>query len=49
MVLAMVVLGGMGNVYGAILGALIIGGFDRILSKELNRPVQWVGENIGLS
>jgi branched-chain amino acid transport system permease protein len=49
MVLAMVVLGGMGNVYGAILGALIIGGFDRILSKELNRPVQWIGENVGLS
>ena len=49
MILAMVVLGGMGNVYGAILGALIIGGFDRILSKELNRPVHWIGEQINVA
>lgn len=46
MILAMVVLGGMGNVYGAILGALIIGGFDRILSKELNGPAHWIGDQI---
>jgi branched-chain amino acid transport system permease protein len=47
MVLAMVILGGMGNVYGVILGALLIGGFDRILAEELNRPVQWFGGRIG--
>jgi branched-chain amino acid transport system permease protein len=49
MILAMVVLGGMGNIYGAILGALLIGGFDRILSKELNRPMHWIGENLNLA
>ncbi|MGH2549911.1 MAG: ABC transporter permease subunit, partial [Thermomicrobiales bacterium] len=49
MVLAMVILGGMGNVYGVILGALLIGGFDRILTKELNDPINWVGEKLSLS
>lgn len=47
MVLAMVILGGLGNVYGVILGAVLIGGFDRILAEELNGPVQWFGRTIG--
>lgn len=47
-ILAMVILGGLGNVYGAIVGALLIGFFDRILAEELNRPMQWIGENVGI-
>ncbi len=47
MVLAMVILGGIGNVYGVILGALLIGGFDRILAEWLNTPVQWIGRTMG--
>ena len=45
-ILAMVILGGMGNVYGVIAGSLIIGFFDRILAAELNRPLHWVGEQL---
>jgi branched-chain amino acid transport system permease protein len=47
-ILAMVILGGLGNIYGAIAGALLIGFFDRILAEELNRPMHWIGENIGI-
>lgn len=45
-VLAMIILGGLGNIYGAILGALLIGFFDRILAEELNRPMHWIGANL---
>jgi branched-chain amino acid transport system permease protein len=48
-ILAMVILGGMGNIYGVVAGALLIGFFDRILSEELNRPLHWVGNNLDLS
>jgi branched-chain amino acid transport system permease protein len=43
-VLAMIILGGLGNIYGAIVGALLIGFFDRILAEELNRPMHWLGD-----
>jgi branched-chain amino acid transport system permease protein len=45
-ILAMVILGGIGNIYGVIAGALIIGSFDRILATELTRPLNWAGEQI---
>jgi len=45
-VLAMVILGGLGNIYGAIAGGLLIGFFDRIMAEELNRPIHWFGEQI---
>jgi len=45
-ILAMVILGGIGNIYGVIAGALIIGSFDRILATELTRPLNWAGERI---
>src|SRR5690606_27836855 len=38
-ILAMVILGGIGNTYGVIGGALIIGVFDRILATELTGPL----------
>ncbi len=45
-ILAMVILGGIGNIYGVIIGSLIIGGFDRILAEQLNTPLHWLGERI---
>jgi branched-chain amino acid transport system permease protein len=42
-VLSMIILGGLGNIYGAIIGAFLIGGFDRILTEALTHPVQWLG------
>jgi branched-chain amino acid transport system permease protein len=47
-VLAMVILGGMGNIYGVVAGALLVGFFDRILSEELNRPLHWFGTNLNV-
>ena len=46
-ILAMVILGGIGNVYGAIAGGLIIGSFDRILAEALNTPLHWLGDLLG--
>jgi branched-chain amino acid transport system permease protein len=46
-ILCMVILGGLGNIYGVIAGSLIIGSFDRILAEELSKPVNWIGEQIG--
>ena len=48
MVLAMVILGGLGNIYGVIFGGLLIASFDRILAEELNDPVHWLGERLGI-
>jgi branched-chain amino acid transport system permease protein len=46
-ILAMVILGGLGNIYGVIAGGLLIGFFDRILAEELNRPMHWLGDVTG--
>ncbi len=45
-ILCMVILGGLGNIYGVIVGAIIIGSFDRILAEALNTPLHWVGEQL---
>ena len=45
-ILAMVILGGIGNAYGVIVGALIIGVFDRILTTKLTGPINSLGEQI---
>ncbi len=45
-VLAMVILGGLGNIYGAIVGAILIGFFDRILAEWLNEPMHWLGRTM---
>ena len=47
-ILAMVILGGIGNIYGVMLGALLIGSFDRILAEKLNTPLHWIGETFGI-
>ena len=48
-ILAMVILGGLGNIYGVIIGGLIIQLFDRVLAEELNRPLHWLGDRLNLS
>ena len=47
LILSAVILGGIGNVYGAVIGALIIGSFDRILAERLTKPLNAFGEQIG--
>ena len=47
LILSAVILGGIGNVYGAIIGAVLIGSFDRILADRLTRPLNAFGEQIG--
>lgn len=45
-ILSMVILGGIGNIYGVIAGAFIIGSFDRILTEKLNGPMNWLGDQL---
>src|SRR5215208_7128110 len=47
LVLSAVILGGIGNVYGAVAGAVIIGSFDRILAERLTQPLNAFGQQIG--
>ena len=47
-VLAMIILGGLGNIYGAVAGGILIGFFDRILTEWLNTPLHWLGDTIGV-
>jgi branched-chain amino acid transport system permease protein len=48
MVLAMVILGGIGNIYGVIFGGLLIATFDRILAEALRDPVQALGRSLDI-
>ncbi|MCC6945623.1 MAG: branched-chain amino acid ABC transporter permease [Thermomicrobiales bacterium] len=47
-ILSMVVLGGIGNIYGVIAGALLIGFFDRILTEELTPPLNSLGDALSI-
>jgi branched-chain amino acid transport system permease protein len=47
MILSAVILGGIGNVYGAVIGAVLIGSFDRILAERLTGPVNALGHQLG--
>jgi branched-chain amino acid transport system permease protein len=47
MILSMVIVGGLGNIYGVIFGGLLIASFDRILAEVLRDPVQSAGDAIG--
>ena len=42
-VLLMIILGGMGNMYGVIVGGLILGSFDRILSDLISDVLRAIG------
>jgi branched-chain amino acid transport system permease protein len=45
--LCAVILGGLGNMWGVIIGGVIIQSFDRILSIELSTALKGLGNNIG--
>jgi branched-chain amino acid transport system permease protein len=47
LILSSVILGGIGNVFGAVIGAFLIGSFDRILADRLTEPLNAFGERIG--
>lgn len=47
-ILAMVILGGLGNIYGVIIGGFIIQVFDRVLAEELNKPLHWIGDRLNV-
>lgn len=49
MVLSMVILGGLGNIYGVIFGGMLLASFDRILAEELTVPMNWIGEQVGIT
>ncbi len=46
-ILCMVVLGGMGNIYGVILGAVALQGFNFYLLPQMKTWVHAIGESIG--
>lgn len=46
LILSMVILGGIGNIYGVLAGALIIGTFDRILAVKLTGPLNALGRQM---
>ncbi|HZR98499.1 MAG TPA: branched-chain amino acid ABC transporter permease [Chloroflexota bacterium] len=47
MVLAMVILGGIGNVWGVLVGGLVLGLFDRGISAQLSTWLRGLGAAIG--
>jgi branched-chain amino acid transport system permease protein len=48
MVLAMVILGGIGNIWGVLIGGLVLGIFDRGISAQLTTWLRQVGETAGV-
>ncbi|MBM4433871.1 MAG: branched-chain amino acid ABC transporter permease [Chloroflexi bacterium] len=47
-VLVMIILGGMGNIWGVIAGGLILGSFDRILSDTISDILKGIGNITGI-
>ena len=47
-VLCMIILGGIGNIWGVVLGGVILGGFDRILAEIINTTVHGIGGALGI-
>ncbi|MBV9357008.1 MAG: branched-chain amino acid ABC transporter permease, partial [Chloroflexi bacterium] len=45
-VLCMVILGGIGNIWGVMFGAVVLGFYDRVLTQELTGWLHQVGTNI---
>jgi len=48
MVLAMVILGGIGNVWGVLVGGIVLGLFDRGVSAQLSTWLRAVGTTLGI-
>jgi branched-chain amino acid transport system permease protein len=48
MVLSMIIVGGMGNIYGVIAGGVILGSFDRVLAPQLTGTFRNLGAAFGI-
>jgi len=48
MVLAMVILGGLGNTYGVIIGGIIMASYDRFLAERLTGWLHAIGNSTGI-
>ncbi|MDP9383168.1 MAG: branched-chain amino acid ABC transporter permease [Chloroflexota bacterium] len=48
LLLSMVILGGLGNIWGVIVGGLLLGVFDRILSARATGWIQGLGDATGI-
>ena len=48
MVLSMVILGGIGNIYGVIVGGIIMASYDRFLAENLTRWLNQLGDAINV-
>ncbi|MBI3980166.1 MAG: branched-chain amino acid ABC transporter permease [Chloroflexi bacterium] len=47
MVLSMVILGGMGNMYGVVIGGILLASFDRILAERATDWIHQLGSLVG--
>ena len=45
-VLSMIILGGMGNIAGVLVGGLLLGGFDRVLTPAISHFIQSAGTTL---
>jgi branched-chain amino acid transport system permease protein len=48
MVLAMVILGGIGNIWGVLVGGIVLGVFDRGVSAQLSAWLRSIGSTLGI-
>jgi branched-chain amino acid transport system permease protein len=48
MVLAMVILGGIGNIWGVLAGGIVLGVFDRGVSAQLSAWLRSIGSTLGI-
>jgi branched-chain amino acid transport system permease protein len=46
-VLCMIILGGIGNIWGVVLGGALLGGFDRILAEVINNSIRSIASATG--
>ena len=46
-VLCMIILGGIGNIWGVVLGGVILGSFDRILAEAINNTIRGLASATG--
>jgi branched-chain amino acid transport system permease protein len=49
LILCMVILGGMGNIYGVILGAIALQGMNFYLLPQMNEWVHAIGDSVGIA
>jgi branched-chain amino acid transport system permease protein len=48
MVLSMIIVGGMGNIYGVVAGGVILGSFDRVLAPQLTGTFRDLGQSLDI-